>query len=38
MNIPGTRNNNWRWRFTWDQIDELTKKKFAEMTIIYGRK
>ncbi len=38
MNVPGTRDNNWRWRFTGEQITDSHKSKLAEMTIIYGRK
>lgn len=37
MNIPGTKDNNWRWRFTWEQIDENMKNRLATMSRIYGR-
>lgn len=38
MNIPGSKDNNWRWRFSWNQVTDFSKNKLYEMTKIYGRK
>lgn len=38
INIPGSKDNNWRWRFTWNQITDSAKNNLAKMTRIYGRK
>ncbi len=37
MNIPGTRKDNWRWRFTEDALTEQIGKKLAGLTLRYGR-
>ncbi len=37
MNVPGTTNNNWRWRaLTEDFTDELAAK-LAKLTVLFGR-
>jgi len=28
---------NWRWRFTWDQLKSSNKEKLISMTYTYGR-
>ena len=37
MNRPSTTTGNWAWRFTWDQVTPVVRKRLAEMTTIYGR-
>ncbi len=39
MNIPGTKNNNWRWRLTFEQEDRFCKLKFEIETLLklFGR-
>ena len=37
MNRPGTTENNWQWRFQWQQIDEDLRNRLATMNILYGR-
>jgi 4-alpha-glucanotransferase len=37
MNVPGTTNDNWEWRFTWDQFNENYNSKLAHISEIYGR-
>lgn len=38
MNIPGSINNqNWKWRFDWDQINAKTKKDIADLIKAYNR-
>jgi hypothetical protein len=29
--------DNWRWRFRWDQLKQSTKDKLKLLTYIYGR-
>ena len=38
MNIPGTMVNNWRWRFSWEQLSEDTSEKLSAMIHLYNRK
>ena len=38
MNIPGSVNQqNWRWRFDWNQIKVKTKENIADLINIYNR-
>lgn len=37
MNTPGTVEDNWRWRYSWDQVDEALPAKLAELARLYGR-
>jgi 4-alpha-glucanotransferase len=37
MNLPGTSNGNWRWRFTADQLPPEVGQRLRELTAIYGR-
>ena len=37
MNNPGTRSDNWRWRFSDDMITGEIENRLAELTTIYGR-
>ena len=38
MNAPGTSaHNNWRWRFSWDQVGAGSDRFFRHMMGLYGR-
>jgi len=37
MNFPGQPNNNWEWRFTWEQILPEYTQELAKFTLDYGR-
>jgi len=37
MNIPGTTDNNWRWRARKDDFTDELAQKMAEITRLYGR-
>jgi len=37
MNIPGTTQGNWRWRFTTDALTDRIRDRLREMTQLYGR-
>jgi 4-alpha-glucanotransferase len=37
MNLPGTAEGNWTWRFQKDQLDRRTAERLAEKTAIYSR-
>ncbi|NLG15906.1 MAG: 4-alpha-glucanotransferase [Fibrobacter sp.] len=37
MNNPGTRDNNWLWRFPQEMLTDAIRSKLGELTIIYGR-
>jgi 4-alpha-glucanotransferase len=37
MNIPGTTEGNWRWRFVPDILTEEIKARLKELTALYGR-
>ncbi|MCK4818857.1 4-alpha-glucanotransferase, partial [bacterium] len=37
MNLPGTTGDNWRWRFTWNQLTEKKGEKFSKLSEIYRR-
>jgi len=37
MNTPGVAGGNWQWRFSWDQITDEVKERFAHVTRSTGR-
>jgi 4-alpha-glucanotransferase len=37
MNLPGTAEGNWGWRFDWTQLGARDRDKLAEITAVYGR-
>jgi len=37
MNLPGTIEGNWNWRFQWQQIDENLAPRLRKRVEIYGR-
>jgi 4-alpha-glucanotransferase len=37
MNVPGTTEGNWAWRFHWDAFPEGLAARLAELTERYGR-
>jgi 4-alpha-glucanotransferase len=37
MNLPGTVENNWRWRLRADQLSAGTASRLRELNRIYGR-
>jgi 4-alpha-glucanotransferase len=37
MNIPGTIEGNWQWRFTWEQLTESRAVKLRHMVRMFGR-
>ncbi len=37
MNIPGTADGNWEWRFCRDQLSEETLSRLAELASLYER-
>ena len=37
MNVPGTADGNWSWRFSWDLLDRYLASSQAEMLHRYGR-
>jgi 4-alpha-glucanotransferase len=37
MNTPGTVENNWRWRFTWEQVDPHAAPRLRTMAEMYAR-
>jgi 4-alpha-glucanotransferase len=37
MNTPGTINNNWTWRFSWDQVESTTAARLRHLVEMYGR-
>ncbi len=38
MNIPGTTEGNWLWRFNWEQVTEEKSNRLAHMVDLYGRR
>jgi len=38
MNIPGTIEGNWSWRFQWPQLDDDRQREFLAQVIDSGRK
>jgi 4-alpha-glucanotransferase len=37
MNVPGTTSENWKWRFTWDQLNKKFNDDLISMSLLYGR-
>ncbi|WP_022947979.1 4-alpha-glucanotransferase [Methylohalobius crimeensis] len=37
MNTPGTTANNWRWRFSWDQLQSRHGDRLKHWVHLYGR-
>lgn len=37
MNLPGTTEGNWRWRFTFEMLSDEIKDRLKELTVLYGR-
>jgi len=37
MNLPGTREGNWRWRFSWDHIGPELPDWMRRLVELYGR-
>ena len=37
MNVPGKPNGNWRWRFTWEQVDPGLASRTNYLCKLYGR-
>ena len=37
MNIPGTTNENWKWRFQWNDTPKSISDDFKSLNKIYGR-
>jgi 4-alpha-glucanotransferase len=37
MNFPGTIEENWEWRFTWEQVGPEPANRLYELTALYGR-
>ncbi|MBC8215046.1 MAG: 4-alpha-glucanotransferase [Candidatus Marinimicrobia bacterium] len=37
MNIPGTANGNWTWRFTWDMLSDKMITRLKHLTNKYNR-
>lgn len=37
MNTPGTAKGNWRWQFSWDQLNQERVDHLARLVKLYGR-
>jgi 4-alpha-glucanotransferase len=37
MNLPGTIEGNWKWRFQWQQVDEDLAQRLYRRVEMYGR-
>lgn len=37
MNVPGTVDGNWRWKFSWDMVPEQCAERLKQMNELYGR-
>ncbi len=37
MNIPGTINGNWQWRFSWEQLSDDKATWLADLTRLFNR-
>ncbi len=38
MNLPGTTESNWRWRFDWEQVPEELPGRLHRLAEMYGRR
>jgi 4-alpha-glucanotransferase len=37
LNVPGTTEGNWRWRFQWDIVPDGLAERLAGMVMRFGR-
>jgi 4-alpha-glucanotransferase len=37
MNVPGTADGNWTWRFTWEQVTPELPARLTHLIELYGR-
>jgi 4-alpha-glucanotransferase len=37
MNLPGTTDGNWAWRFDWSMVDESPARRLAQIAAASGR-
>ncbi len=37
MNLPGSTEGNWLWRFEWDQVDDVLAERLRGRVKMYGR-
>ena len=37
MNVPGTADGNWEWRFDWDMVEKGLASRFRHKLELYGR-
>ncbi len=37
MNLPGTVDGNWQWRFQWHQLPPTLAKRLRHLNGLYGR-
>jgi 4-alpha-glucanotransferase len=37
MNVPGTAQGNWTWRFEWEQVEPGLAERLRRMIGLYGR-
>ena len=37
MNTPGTIEDNWRWRYSWEQVDDTLPARLAKLVHLYSR-
>jgi 4-alpha-glucanotransferase len=37
MNVPGTTEGNWQWRFSWDQLTESKINYLTRLIKLFGR-
>lgn len=38
MNVPGTADGNWRWRFSWEQLRHHHPKGLRDLSATFGRR
>ncbi|RNC70979.1 MAG: 4-alpha-glucanotransferase [Desulfuromonadales bacterium] len=38
MNLPGTPNGNWSWRFPEDLLSDALAERLLDLTVLYGRR
>jgi 4-alpha-glucanotransferase len=37
MNIPGTCEGNWKWRFEWSQLTNKQAERLGHLVRLFGR-
>jgi len=37
MNIPGSTQDNWNWRFQWNQVPDDLSERVQHLVALYGR-